>query len=55
MPKDSKKKVSVETPNQEGTLQEEKIEPADETLQEEKIEPADEILQEVKIEPADDD
>jgi hypothetical protein len=55
MPKESKKKVSLETPNQEEALQEEKIEPADEILHEEKIEPADEILQEVKIEPADDD
>ena len=55
MPKESKKKVSLETPNQEEALQEEKIEPADEILHEEKIELADEILQEVKIEPADDD
>jgi hypothetical protein len=55
MPKDSKKKVSLETSNQDVALQEEKIEPANETLQEVKIQPADELLQEVKIEPADDD
>jgi hypothetical protein len=49
MPKDWKKKVNLKTSNQNTTLPEEKIEPADEILQEEKIELVDEILQRVKI------